>query len=76
MGKDFVGNGRGLILRYYADIRLEGLRKITRNLVSIAGDRGRNSNPEPPEYKARVLVREYSAYCNRGTFNSLNPISL
>jgi hypothetical protein len=66
MGKNFVGSGCGLIVKYYAGIRLEGLRKTTKNLVSIAGDRGRNSNPEPPEYKARVLVREYSAYCNRG----------
>jgi hypothetical protein len=32
VGKALVGSGHGLILRYYPGIRLEGLRKTTRNL--------------------------------------------
>jgi hypothetical protein len=32
IGMDLVGRGRGLILRYYPGIRLEGPRKTTKNL--------------------------------------------
>jgi hypothetical protein len=32
IGQDSVGSGRGLIVRYYPGIRLEGLRKMTKNL--------------------------------------------
>jgi hypothetical protein len=32
IGKDFVGSGRGLILRHYTGIRLEGLSKTTKTL--------------------------------------------
>jgi hypothetical protein len=39
--KNFVGSGRGLILRYYPGIRLEGLRKTT-NSVTVAGLWGRD----------------------------------
>jgi hypothetical protein len=31
-GKDLVGSGHGLILRYYPSIRLKGLKKTTQNL--------------------------------------------
>jgi hypothetical protein len=31
-GKDLVGSGLGLLLRYYPGIRLEGLRKTTKTL--------------------------------------------
>jgi hypothetical protein len=35
--KDLEGRGRGLILRYYPGIHLEGLRKTTKTLVRIPG---------------------------------------
>jgi hypothetical protein len=53
-GMDFVGVGRGLILRYYPGIRLAGLLKTTKSL-NKAGRRGRDLNPGPPEYEAGVL---------------------
>jgi hypothetical protein len=37
IGKDFAGSGRGLILRYYPSIRLEGQRKITKKLSRSSG---------------------------------------
>jgi hypothetical protein len=54
--KDLVGSGRGLILRYYPGIRLEGLRKTTKSSISMAGHRGRVSNQGPPEYEAGLLT--------------------
>jgi hypothetical protein len=36
-GKDLEGRGRGLILRNYPGIRLEELRKTTKNYVITAG---------------------------------------
>jgi hypothetical protein len=54
--QDLVGSGRGLILRYYPGIRLEGLRKTTKKWVRLAGRRSRKCNPVPPEYEAGVLT--------------------
>jgi hypothetical protein len=54
--KDLVGSGRGLILRYYPGIHLEGLRKTTKNSIRMAGLRGRDLDPGPPEYEAGVLM--------------------
>jgi hypothetical protein len=56
MEKDLVGSDRGLILRYYPGIRLEGLRKTTKNSIKTAGRRGRESSPELPGYEAGVLT--------------------
>jgi hypothetical protein len=39
IGKDLVGSGRGLILRYYPGISPEGHRKITKNSIRKAGSR-------------------------------------
>jgi hypothetical protein len=62
-----IGSGRGLILRYYVGIRLEGLRKPTYTSTRIAGRRGRESNPEPPEYQVGVLIfRYYPKICLEG----------
>jgi len=47
------------ILRYYPGIRLEGLRKTTKTSIRIAGRRGRDSNPGPPEYEAGVLTTKF-----------------
>jgi hypothetical protein len=56
-------NGKGLgrkrswpNLRYYAGIRLDKLNKPQKTTISIAGRRGRDQNPEPPEYEAGVLT--------------------
>jgi hypothetical protein len=51
-------SGRGLILRYYPGICLERLLKTTKNSVStnIAGLKGENLNPRPPEYEAEKLT--------------------
>jgi hypothetical protein len=35
--KNLEGSGRGLIVRYYPSIRLEGLKKATKPSVRIAG---------------------------------------
>jgi hypothetical protein len=51
--KGFVRSGRGLILRYYPGIRLEGLKKNT-NSIRMTGRRV--LNPGPPEYEAGVVT--------------------
>jgi hypothetical protein len=43
-------------LRYYPGIRLEGLRKITKNLNTDSWSSGQHLNPVPPEYEAGVLT--------------------
>jgi len=53
--KDWVGNGRGLFLRYYLSIRLGRPRKTTKTSISIARRRGPDLNPGPSEYEAGVL---------------------
>jgi hypothetical protein len=37
-------------------IHLKGVRKTTKNSIRIAGRRGRESNPGPPNYEAVVLT--------------------
>jgi hypothetical protein len=49
-------SGRGLIIRFYLRIRLEGLRKTTKNLGHDSRSRGRDLNPGSPVYEAGVLV--------------------
>jgi hypothetical protein len=53
-GKGFGRNPSWHNLRYYAGIRLERLRKTKKHL-SIAGRRGRDLNPLPPECEAGIL---------------------
>jgi hypothetical protein len=43
------------MLRYYTDIRLEGLRKTTKTSIRTAVCRGRESKAGPPEYEVGVL---------------------
>jgi hypothetical protein len=50
---------RGLILRYYPGIRLEGLRKTTEILSQDSLSRGRDLNLGPPEYEVRVSTSQY-----------------
>jgi hypothetical protein len=49
-------SGRGLILRYYPGIRMEGLRKTTINLSHDSRSLGPDLNLKPHEYKAGVLT--------------------
>jgi hypothetical protein len=45
-----------LILRYYPGICLERLRQTIKNLSEDSLTPGRDLNPDPPEYEARVLT--------------------
>jgi hypothetical protein len=56
MKGDVEANDRGLILRYYPRICLEGLRNPTINLSKYNRAPGGDLNPRPPEYEARVLA--------------------
>jgi hypothetical protein len=49
--KELDGNGRGLILKYYLGIYLEGLRKTAKNLSQVSRSPGRDFKPGPPEYE-------------------------
>jgi hypothetical protein len=50
-----VGSGRGLILRYYPGISLQGLKKTTNYLDQDSRSPGPGLNPKPSEYEAVVL---------------------
>jgi hypothetical protein len=54
-GNNLEGSGRGLILRNYPGIRLEGLRQITITCQDCRS-LGRDLNPGPPKYEAGVLA--------------------
>jgi hypothetical protein len=45
------------VLRYYPGIRLEGPRKTSKPSIRIAGRRGRDLNPGPPEYEGVLATR-------------------
>jgi hypothetical protein len=55
-GKDLEGSGNGLSLRYYPEIRLEELKKITKGLSQDNWSPSRDLNPRSPEFEARVLA--------------------
>jgi hypothetical protein len=50
------GSGRGQILRYYASICLEGLRRGSKTLSQDCRSQGRDFNPGFPEYEAGMLT--------------------
>jgi hypothetical protein len=54
--KGFGRSRRGLILTYYPSIRLELLRKTTKNSIRIACRRGRYLYLGPPECESGVLT--------------------
>jgi hypothetical protein len=56
IGYDLVGSGRGLILRYYPDIRLEGLRKTTKHLSQDSQSPSRDLIAGPPAFEVGVLT--------------------
>jgi hypothetical protein len=51
---DLEGSGRGLILRHYPVIRLEGPKKKTKDLGQYSRSPDRDLKPWPPEYEAGV----------------------
>jgi hypothetical protein len=54
--KDVEGSGRGLILRRYPVICLDGLGKITKTLNQDSMSPCRDLNPEHPEYETGALT--------------------
>jgi hypothetical protein len=50
------GTVRGIILKHYSDLRLEGLRKTTRRIFEDSRFRRRDLKSGPPEYVAEVLL--------------------
>jgi hypothetical protein len=69
IGKDVVGSGRGLILRYYTGIFLEGLRKIKKT----ASQDGRSLWPTFEPGTSRVRSRSVSQPLGLGFSSSGNP---
>jgi hypothetical protein len=49
--KDVEGSSRGLILRYYPEIYLQGLKKTTKTLSQDSRYTGRGYRSLPPEYE-------------------------
>jgi hypothetical protein len=62
IGKDLVGSGRGLILRYYPCIRLEWLRKTRTTSIRIAGSRGREFEPGISRIRSRSWLNKSVLY--------------
>jgi hypothetical protein len=60
-----VGSGRGIILRYYPSIRLEGLRKATENVSKDSRSPGPKFEPE------NFLIRSRSVNHSITTFGTL-----
>jgi hypothetical protein len=56
VGKDLVGSGSGLILRYHPDICLKELRKTNKNPSRYSRSPGRDLKPGHLEYEAGVLT--------------------
>jgi hypothetical protein len=54
-GKDLVGRGRDLILRYYPGIRMDGLRKTTKHLNQDS----RSQGPRFESGTSRLLILEW-----------------
>jgi hypothetical protein len=53
---DLEGSGRGLILRYYPGISLEGLIMIRKKLNQNSRSPGRYLKPGPSKYEAGMLT--------------------
>jgi hypothetical protein len=53
------GSGGDLIYRYYPVIRLEELRKTTKNLSHDSRSPGRDLNLGPPEYDTYTIDKLY-----------------
>jgi hypothetical protein len=51
IGKNVKGSGRGLILRYYPRIDVEGLTETMKNLSHVSRSSRRDLNQRPPEYE-------------------------
>jgi hypothetical protein len=55
MEKNMTGSGRGLVLRYFPGIYLEGLKKYTKILNQDERPLDRHVNPGLPQYEAGML---------------------
>jgi hypothetical protein len=54
-GKDLAGSGRGLILRYYPGICLEGLRRTTKDLNQDSRSPGPRFEPGTSRIRSSVI---------------------
>jgi hypothetical protein len=50
------GSGRGLILRYYSGMHLEGLRKTMKAVSQDSRCLGQDLNKKPAEYSSGMLT--------------------
>jgi hypothetical protein len=50
------GTGRGLILRFFSGIRVDELRKTTKNLSQNGQSPGRDLKPGFPEYEGLLTT--------------------
>jgi hypothetical protein len=57
MNSKGFGSSRGLILRTYPGIHLEGLRKTTKTLSQNSRPQGRDLNSGPPENEGVLTIR-------------------
>jgi hypothetical protein len=57
IGKDLLGTGCGLILRYYLCIHWRDWGKQRKTSIGVAGRRGRESNPGAAEYEVGISTR-------------------
>jgi hypothetical protein len=72
IGKDLVGSGHDLILRYYPGIRLEGLKKTTKNLNQDS--RWPESRFEPGTYGIRSSSVNYATTTFSASAGNRNPV--
>jgi hypothetical protein len=64
-GKDLEGSGRGLVLRCYTRIRLEGLRKRTRNPTHDCRSLGERFEPDTSQIRSSLTIRHSTeTFCN------------
>jgi hypothetical protein len=64
IGKNLVGSGRGLTLRYYTGMRMEGLRKTTKDLNQYS------RSPGPRIEPGTSLIRSSSVNHSIATFGT------
>jgi hypothetical protein len=57
--KNLEGSGSGIILRYYPEICLAGLRNTTQNLGQDSRSPARDLNQGPPECEAGMLTTNH-----------------
>jgi hypothetical protein len=73
IGKDFKGSGRGIILRCFPGIRLDGLRKTTKPLSQDSRSPSRDLNPVHPKYETGILTTRPRSSV---TVNHISPVHI